>query len=123
MLYGATSLQMNFLERFLPPSGRQTQKRWRGGGEGRERGNERKKREKEAREEREKEAREEREKEAREERMWRSGREWLRGSEERRDRKWKRKQVLDRERETMGGTVPRDRNRVCPLETLNATGK
>lgn len=27
------------------------------------------------------------------------------------------------ERETMGGTVPRDRNRVCPLATLNATGK
>lgn len=27
LLYGATSLQMNFLERFLPPSGRQTQKR------------------------------------------------------------------------------------------------
>lgn len=68
MLYGATSLQMNFLERFLPPSGRQTQKRWRGGGEGRERGNERKKREKEAREEREKEAREERERKRQEKR-------------------------------------------------------
>lgn len=43
LLYGATSLQMNFLERFLPPSGRQTQKRrarWlRGGERGRERGN------------------------------------------------------------------------------------
>lgn len=38
----------------------------------------------------------------------------------------KEKQVPGRERETMGGsggTVPRDRNRVCPLETLNATGK
>lgn len=43
LLYGATSLQMNFLERFLPPSGRQAQKRRarrpRGGGRGRERGN------------------------------------------------------------------------------------
>lgn len=59
-----------------------------------------------------------REKEASEERMVRG---WLR--EERRDRKWKRKQAPGRERETMGGTVPQDRNRVCPLETLNATGK
>lgn len=58
-----------------------------------------------------------------EEREWRGGRGWLRASEERRDRKWKRKQVPGRERETMGSNCTADRNRVCPLETLNATGK
>lgn len=103
LLYGATSLQMNFLERFLPPSRRQTQKRLRGGERGRERGNVESGRGGKRRDV--------------ERRYWSGGRH---ENEETGKRKWKRKQA-GRARDN--GTVPRDRNRVCPLATLNATGK